>query len=402
MTTSTERPGTLPVQELERVTIRFVGDSGDGMQLTGSQFTRTAASFGNDISTYPDFPAEIRAPAGSIAGVSGFQISFSSSEIHTPGDQPDVLVAMNPAALKANIGDLMPGGAIIANTDAFEPRNLEKAGYLGNPLEDGSLSSYRLYAIPMTSLTVEAAKDTGAKPRDAERSKNFFALGLIAWMYTRPLESILTWIDERFGKNQMVHDANLAAFKAGYHFGETAEIFEHAYAVPAAKLEPGRYRNITGNVATAYGLIAAAQQAKLPLFLASYPITPASDILHELSKHKRFGVRTVQAEDEIAAAGMAIGAAYAGHLGVTTTSGPGVDLKAEAMGLAVSIELPLLLIDVQRGGPSTGLPTKTEQADLMLAMYGRHGEAPLPIVAAYSPSHCFDAVIEGEIGRAHV
>ncbi|MEI6571303.1 MAG: 2-oxoacid:acceptor oxidoreductase subunit alpha [Actinomycetes bacterium] len=380
---------------LERVVIRFAGDSGDGMQLVGDRFTDVSAAFGNDLATLPDYPAEIRAPAGTIAGVSSFQVHIAGRDIVTPGDAPNLLVAMNPAALKANINDLMPGGAIIANSDAFETRNLDKAGYLGNPLEDGSLSAYRLYSIPMTSLTLEAAKGTGAKPRDAERSKNFFALGLIAWMYTRPTEAITDWIAEKFGKNQIVHDANVAALKAGYNFGETAEIFEHAYTVPSAHLPAGRYRNITGNLATAYGLIAAGHQAKLPLFLASYPITPASDILHELSKHKRFGIRTVQAEDEISAAGMAIGAAYAGHLAVTTTSGPGVDLKAEAMGLAVSIELPLLLIDVQRGGPSTGLPTKTEQADLMLAMYGRHGEAPLPIVAAYSPSHCFDAVLEG-------
>jgi len=365
------------------------------MQLVGDRFTDVSAAFGNDLATLPDYPAEIRAPAGTIAGVSSFQVHIAGRDIVTPGDAPNLLVAMNPAALKANINDLMPGGAIIANSDAFETRNLDKAGYLGNPLEDGSLSAYRLYSIPMTSLTLEAAKGTGAKPRDAERSKNFFALGLIAWMYTRPTEAITDWIAEKFGKNQIVHDANVAALKAGYNFGETAEIFEHAYTVPSAHLPAGRYRNITGNLATAYGLIAAGHQAKLPLFLASYPITPASDILHELSKHKRFGIRTVQAEDEISAAGMAIGAAYAGHLAVTTTSGPGVDLKAEAMGLAVSIELPLLLIDVQRGGPSTGLPTKTEQADLMLAMYGRHGEAPLPIVAAYSPSHCFDAVLEG-------
>ncbi|MSW27390.1 MAG: 2-oxoacid:acceptor oxidoreductase subunit alpha [Actinobacteria bacterium] len=365
------------------------------MQLVGDRFTDVSAAFGNDLATLPDYPAEIRAPAGTIAGVSSFQVHIAGRDIVTPGDAPNLLVAMNPAALKANINDLMPGGAIIANSDAFETRNLDKAGYLGNPLEDGSLSAYRLYSIPMTSLTLEAAKGTGAKPRDAERSKNFFALGLIAWMYTRPTEAITGWIAEKFGKNQIVHDANVAALKAGYNFGETAEIFEHAYTVPSAHLPAGRYRNITGNLATAYGLIAAGHQAKLPLFLASYPITPASDILHELSKHKRFGIRTVQAEDEISAAGMAIGAAYAGHLAVTTTSGPGVDLKSEAMGLAVSIELPLLLIDVQRGGPSTGLPTKTEQADLMLAMYGRHGEAPLPIVAAYSPSHCFDAVLEG-------
>lgn len=380
---------------LERVVIRFAGDSGDGMQLVGDRFTDVSAAFGNDLATLPDYPAEIRAPAGTIAGVSSFQVHIAGSDIVTPGDAPNLLVAMNPAALKANINDLMPGGAIIANSDAFDTRNLDKVGYLGNPLEDGSLSAYRLYSVPMTSLTLEAAKGTGAKPRDAERSKNFFALGLIAWMYTRPTESITTWIAEKFGKNQIVHDANVAALKAGYNFGETAEIFEHAYTVPSAHLPAGRYRNITGNLATTYGLIAAGHQAKLPLFLASYPITPASDILHELSKHKRFGIRTVQAEDEISAAGMAIGAAFAGHLAVTTTSGPGVDLKSEAMGLAISIELPLLLIDVQRGGPSTGLPTKTEQADLMLAMYGRHGEAPLPIVAAYSPSHCFETVLEG-------
>jgi 2-oxoglutarate ferredoxin oxidoreductase subunit alpha len=383
------------VHTLDRVVIRFAGDSGDGMQLVGDRFTDVSAAFGNDLATLPNYPAEIRAPAGTIAGVSSFQVHIADFDIVTPGDVPNLLVAMNPAALKANVGDLAPGASIIANTDAFEPRNLEKAGYAGNPLEDDSLAAFTVYPVPMTSITVEAAKDTGAKPRDAERSKNFFALGLISWMYSRPIDGVITWIEERFAKNAMVRDANLAAFKAGYHFGETAEIFETSFEVHPATLPPGRYRNISGNVALAYGLIAAGQQAKLPILYASYPITPASDILHELSKHKNFGVRTMQAEDEIAAIGVAIGGAFTGQLGVTATSGPGVDLKAEALGLAVSLELPLILVDVQRGGPSTGLPTRTEQADLMLAMYGRHGEAPLPIVAAQSPSHCFDAAFEG-------
>jgi len=394
VTTETTSPSGEP-EVLQRVVIRFAGDSGDGMQLTGDRFTDVSAAFGNDLATLPNYPAEIRAPAGTIAGVSSFQVHIADYDILTPGDVPNLLVAMNPAALKANIRDLPPGASIIANIDAFEPRNLEKAGYAANPLEDGALAAYRVYPVPMTLLTLEAAKDTGAKPRDAERSKNFFALGLISWMYTRPTEPTIEWIEKRFGKNDIVRNANLAAFKAGYHFGETAELFDHPYEVQPAQLRPGRYRNITGNLATAYGLIAAAQQAKLPLFLASYPITPASDILHELSKHKNFGVRALQAEDEIAAISMVIGAAFCGHLGVTTTSGPGVDLKSEAMGLALSLELPLVLIDVQRGGPSTGLPTKTEQADLLLAMYGRHGEAPLPIVAASSPSGCFEAAFEG-------
>ncbi|MGZ4734239.1 MAG: 2-oxoacid:acceptor oxidoreductase subunit alpha [Acidimicrobiia bacterium] len=388
--TDTEVPTRHP-ETLERVVIRFAGDSGDGMQLVGDRFTDVSAAFGNDLATLPNYPAEIRAPAGTIAGVSSFQVHIADFDIVTPGDVPNLLVAMNPAALKANMSDLVAGAAIIANTDAFEQRNLEKAGYAGNPLDDDTLAAFTVYPVPMTTLTVEAARETGAKPRDAERSKNFFALGLISWMYTRPIEPIVTWINERFAKNAMVRDANLAAFKAGYHFGETAEIFETPFEVQPATLPPGRYRNITGNVALAYGLIAAGQQSKLPILYASYPITPASDILHELSKHKNFGVRTMQAEDEIAA----IGGAFAGQLGVTATSGPGVDLKAEALGLAVSLELPLLLVDVQRGGPSTGLPTKTEQADLLLAMYGRHGEAPVPIVAAQSPSHCFDAAFEG-------
>jgi 2-oxoglutarate ferredoxin oxidoreductase subunit alpha len=374
--------------------IRFAGDSGDGMQLVGDRITDVSAVFGNDLATFPNYPAEIRAPAGTIAGVSSFQVHFADFDILTPGDVPNLLVAMNPAALKANLGDLPPGASIIANVDSFETRNLEKAGYTANPLEDGTLTAFRVYGVPMTSLTLEAAKDVGAKPRDAERSKNFFALGLISWMYTRPVEPTIKWIDKRFGSSPVVRDANLAAFKAGYHFGETAELFDHPFEIQPAQLTPGRYRNVTGNLALAYGLIAASQQAQLPIVYASYPITPASDILHELSKHKNFGVRTAQAEDEIGAIGMALGAAFAGQLGITATSGPGVDLKAETLGLAVSLELPLVLVDVQRGGPSTGLPTKTEQSDLLLAMYGRHGEAPLPVVAAPSPSRCFDAAFE--------
>jgi 2-oxoglutarate ferredoxin oxidoreductase subunit alpha len=381
-------------EPLDRVVIRFAGDSGDGMQLTGDRFTEESAVFGNDLATMPDFPAEIRAPAGTVAGVSAFQVHISDHDITTPGDTPNVLVAMNPAALKASLRDLLPGATIIVNSDSFETRNLEKAGYASNPLEDGSLDAFSVYEVPMTSITLEAAKETGAKPRDAERSKNFFALGLVSWMYSRPLDPVLNWIGERFASKPVVRDANLAAFKAGVNFGETAELFEHAFEVAPAKLPPGRYRNITGNLALAYGLLAASRQSGLPLFLGSYPITPASDILHELSKHKSFGVRTMQAEDEISGIGAALGAAFSGHLGVTTTSGPGIDLKAESIGLAVSLELPLLIVDIQRGGPSTGLPTKTEQADLLHAMYGRHGEAPVPIVASRSPGHCFDAVLE--------
>jgi 2-oxoglutarate ferredoxin oxidoreductase subunit alpha len=381
-------------EALDQVVIRFAGDSGDGMQLAGDRFTDVSAAFGNDLATMPNFPAEIRAPAGTIAGVSSFQVHISDHEILTPGDMPNVLVAMNPAALKANISELAPGGTLLVNSDAFDTRALEKAGYAANPLEDGALSAYRVIQVPMTAITLESTKELGVKPRDAERSKNFFALGLLSWMYTRPIETTLEWIDQKYANRELVRAANLAAFKAGYNFGETAELFDHPYEVAPARLAPGRYRNITGNIATSYGLIAASQQANLPLLYASYPITPASDILHELSRHKNFGVRTLQAEDEIAAVGVAIGAAFTGQLAVTATSGPGVDLKSEGMGLAISLELPLVLVDVQRGGPSTGLPTKTEQADLLLAMYGRHGEAPLPIVAARSPSHCFDAAIE--------
>ncbi len=383
-----------PVVDLDRAVIRFAGDSGDGMQLTGDRFTTSSALFGNDLSTLPDFPAEIRAPAGTLAGVSAFQVHISDHDILTPGDYPSVLVAMNPAALRANLGDVTPAGTIIVNSDAFEERNLQKAGYSDNPLTDGTLSSYTVYEVPMTSMTMEAVKPSGTKPRDAERSKNFFALGLISWLYGRPQDPTLVWIEDRFRKTPMVAEANTLAYKAGWNFGETAELFPSTYEVKPAILKPGTYTNISGNTALAWGLIAAGQLAKLPLFLGSYPITPASDILHELSKHKNFGVRTVQAEDEIAGIGAALGAAYAGSLGITTTSGPGIDLKAETVGLAVSLELPLLVIDIQRGGPSTGLPTKTEQADLLQALFGRHGEAPVPIVAPSTPGDCFYIAIE--------
>jgi 2-oxoglutarate ferredoxin oxidoreductase subunit alpha len=383
-----------PSQLLDRVVIRFAGDSGDGMQLAGDRFTTSSALLGNDLATFPDFPAEIRAPAGTLAGVSAFQVHISDHSISTPGDAPNVLVAMNPAALKANLDILPPGATIIANVDAFEERNLAKAGYEASPLSDGSLSAYTVYEVPMTSITTEVSKDAGVKPRDAERSKNFFALGLISWLYTRPLEATASWVEEKYAGKPLVKEANLRALRAGFHFGETAELFESSYEVRPAELEPGEYVNITGNTATAWGLIAAAAQSGLPLFLGTYPITPASDILHELSKHKEFGVRTFQAEDEIAGIGAALGASFGGALGVTTTSGPGVDLKSETIGLAINLELPLLIIDVQRGGPSTGLPTKTEQADLLHAMYGRHGEAPVPIVAAKTPSHCFEATLE--------
>jgi 2-oxoglutarate/2-oxoacid ferredoxin oxidoreductase subunit alpha len=384
----------LPIQTLDRVVIRFAGDSGDGMQLTGDRFTTSSALFGNDLSTLPDFPAEIRAPAGTLAGVSAFQVHISDHDILTPGDHPDVLVAMNPAALRANLADVERGGTIIVNSDAFEARNLAKAGYADNPLLDGSLKPYRVFDVPMTSITMEAVKPSGTRPRDAERSKNFFALGLISFMYTRPTEPTIEWIASRFAKQPMVAEANTLAFRAGWNFGETAELFDSLYEVRPAVLAPGVYTNISGNTALSWGLIAAGHQAKLPLFLGSYPITPASDILHELSKHKNFGVRTVQAEDEIAGIGAALGAAYGGSLGITTTSGPGVALKSETLGLAVNLELPLLVIDIQRGAPSTALPTKTEQADLLQAMFGRHGEAPVPIVAPATPGDCFFIAIE--------
>ncbi|MFD6025518.1 2-oxoacid:acceptor oxidoreductase subunit alpha [Streptomyces griseoluteus] len=388
--------GAKDVRRLNRVIIRFAGDSGDGMQLTGDRFTSETASFGNDLSTLPNFPAEIRAPAGTLPGVSSFQLHFADHDILTPGDAPNVLVAMNPAALKANVGDLPRGAEIIVNTDEFTKRALAKVGYADSPLEDGSLDGYHLHPVPLTTLTVEALKEFALSRKEAERSKNMFALGLLSWMYHRPTEATEKFLTTKFAKKPDIAAANVAAFRAGWNFGETTEDFAVSYEVaPAARaFPPGDYRNISGNLALAYGLIAASRQADLPLFLGSYPITPASDILHELSKHKNFGVRTFQAEDEIAGIGAALGAAFGGSLAVTTTSGPGVALKSETIGLAVSLELPLLVIDIQRGGPSTGLPTKTEQADLLQAMYGRNGEAPVPVVAPRTPADCFDAALE--------
>jgi 2-oxoglutarate/2-oxoacid ferredoxin oxidoreductase subunit alpha len=383
-----------PVQVLDRVTIRFAGDSGDGMQLTGDRFTSETAAFGNDLSTLPDFPAEIRAPAGSIAGVSGFQVQFANYDILTPGDAPTVLVAMNPAALKANLRDVPKGATIILNTDAFTARNLDKAGYASNPLDDGTLGDYALHPVALTSMTTEALKDFDVTKKEAERAKNMFALGLLSWLYHRPTEGTVAFLERKFASRPVIAKANVAAFKAGYHFGETTETFAVSYEVRPAPLAKGTYRNISGNLALSYGLITASRLSGLPLFLGAYPITPASDILHELSRHKHFGVRTFQAEDEIAGVGAALGAAFGGSLGVSTSSGPGIALKAETIGLAVSLELPLLVIDIQRGGPSTGLPTKTEQADLLQVMFGRNGEAPVPVVAAATPSDCFHAVIE--------
>jgi 2-oxoglutarate ferredoxin oxidoreductase subunit alpha len=391
---STIDPTDQQIETVHTAAIRFAGDSGDGMQVAGARFTDASAIFGNDLSTFPNFPAEIRAPAGTLPGVSSFQVHIADRDILTPGDQPDVLVVMNPAALKANLHDLAPAGTIVANSDAFVDRNLEKAGYDTNPLEDGSLDAYRLLAVPMEELTKKAVEDSGLKGRGVLRSKNFFALGLMAWMFHRPLEPTLQWIDRKFGKDDEVRAANEMAFRAGYHLGETTEMFRHTYAVQPAKLPAGTYTNVTGNQALAWGIIAAGQAARLPVLYASYPITPASEILHELARHRNFGVRTFQAEDEIAAVGAALGASFGGHLGVTGTSGPGVALKSETISLAVMTELPILIIDVQRGGPSTGLPTKTEQADLLMAMYGRHGEAPLPIVAIASPSDAFETTIE--------
>ena len=381
-------------EQLDQVIVRFAGDSGDGMQLTGDRFTTSSALLGNDLSTFPDFPAEIRAPAGTVNGVSAFQVHISDHDILTPGDSPNVLVAMNPAALKANIDLMAQGTVLIVNSDSFEERDLAKAGYEANPLTDGSLAAYTVYEVPMTSITQEVCKEAGVKPRDAERSKNFFALGLVSWMYTRPVQPTIEWITERFAGKPQVVDANTRAFRAGYDFGETAELFESNYEVRPATFEKGEYVQVTGNQALAWGLITASRLAGVPLFLGSYPITPASDILHELSRRKEFGIRTFQAEDEIAGIGAALGAAFGGALGATTTSGPGLDLKSETIGLAINLELPLVIVDVQRGGPSTGLPTKTEQADLLHAMYGRHGEAPVPIVAAQTPSDCFATAIE--------
>ena len=382
------------IEETNHVVIRFAGDSGDGMQLTGDRFTNATAIVGNDLATLPDFPAEIRAPAGTVHGVSAFQIQFASEDITTPGDHPNVLVAMNPAALKANLHLLEKGGTVIVNEDAFIQRNVDKAGYASNPLEDGSLDGYQVYKVPMTSITVRAVEELGLSRKEAERSKNMFALGLVSWMYGRPSEVTLNWLHKKFGDKPQIYDANVAAFKAGYNFGETTELFAHSYQVKPAPATPGTYRNITGAAALALGLVAASERSGLPLFYASYPITPASELLHELSRLKNFGVRTLQAEDEIAAANVALGAGFAGHLGVTGTSGPGMDLKAETLGLAVALELPMVIVDVQRAGPSTGMPTKTEAADLLLAMYGRHGESPMPIIASYSPANCFDVAIE--------
>ncbi|GAB3172336.1 2-oxoacid:acceptor oxidoreductase subunit alpha [Streptomyces incanus] len=388
--------GAKDVRRLNRVIIRFAGDSGDGMQLTGDRFTSETASFGNDLSTLPNFPAEIRAPAGTLPGVSSFQLHFADHDILTPGDAPNVLVAMNPAALKANIGDLPRGAEIIVNTDEFTKRAMQKVGYASNPLEDGSLDGYSLHPVPLTTLTIEALREFDLTRKEAERSKNMFALGLLSWMYHRPTEGTEKFLNSKFAKKPDIAAANIAAYRAGWNFGETTEDFAVSYEVApaAAAFPPGVYRNISGNLALAYGLIAASRQADLPLFLGSYPITPASDILHELSRHKNFGVRTFQAEDEIAGIGAALGAAFGGSLAVTTTSGPGVALKSETIGLAVSLELPLLIVDIQRGGPSTGLPTKTEQADLLQAMYGRNGEAPVPVVAPRTPADCFDAALE--------
>ncbi|WP_059012785.1 2-oxoacid:acceptor oxidoreductase subunit alpha [Streptomyces specialis] len=393
---SRDHGGAKDVRRLDRVIIRFAGDSGDGMQLTGDRFTSETASLGNDLSTLPNFPAEIRAPAGTLPGVSSFQLHFADHDILTPGDAPNVLVAMNPAALKANLPDLPRGAELIVNTDEFGSRALAKVGYESNPLEDGSLEGYALHKVPLTTLTVEALKGFDLTRKDAGRSKNMFALGLLSWMYHRPTEGTEAFLRSKFAKRPEIAEANITAFRAGWNFGETTEEFAVSYEVaPAASAFPaGTYRNISGNLALAYGLIAAAQRADLPLFLGSYPITPASDILHELSRHKNFGVRTFQAEDEIAGIGAALGAAFGGALGGTTTSGPGVALKSETIGLAVSLELPLLIVDIQRGGPSTGLPTKTEQADLLQAMYGRNGEAPVPIIAPATPGDCFAAAVD--------
>jgi 2-oxoglutarate ferredoxin oxidoreductase subunit alpha len=382
------------VKQTHRVVIRFAGDSGDGMQLTGDRFTSEAAAFGNDLATLPNFPAEIRAPAGTLPGVSSFQLHFADYDILTPGDRPDVLVAMNPAALKSNLKDLPHGGVLIVNTDEFTKRNLAKVGYESNPLEDDSLAPYQVHQVAMAALTRTALEPTGMSKKDAERAKNMFALGLLSWMYHRGTEGTEAFLREKFAKKPELAEANILAFRTGWNYGETTESFAVTYEVAPAALPTGTYRQITGNLALAYGVVAAGQLAKLPVFLGTYPITPASDVLHELSKHKGMGVTTFQAEDEIAGVGAALGASFGGALGVTSTSGPGVALKSETIGLAVALELPLLILDVQRGGPSTGLPTKTEQADLLQAMYGRNGEAPVPIIAPASPSECFDAAIQ--------
>ncbi|MFI2649172.1 2-oxoacid:acceptor oxidoreductase subunit alpha [Micromonospora fulviviridis] len=385
---------TKQIRQLDRVVIRFAGDSGDGMQLTGDRFTSETAQLGNDISTLPNFPAEIRAPAGTLPGVSSFQVHFADYDILTPGDAPNVLVAMNPAALKANLTDLPRGADIIVNTDEFTRRNLAKVGYTTNPLDDDSLAGYVVHPVALTSMTVGALAEHEVSKKDAERAKNMFALGLLSWMYSRPYESTLRFLERKFAARPELVAANVAAFRAGWNFGETTEDFSVRYEVKPAKMLPGTYRNITGNAALSLGLVAAGVRSGLPVFLGAYPITPASDILHELSKHKKFGVVTMQAEDEIAAVGAALGASYGGSLGITTTSGPGVALKSETISLAVALELPLVIVDVQRAGPSTGMPTKTEQADLNLALYGRHGEAPVAVIAPKSPADCFHAALE--------
>jgi 2-oxoglutarate ferredoxin oxidoreductase subunit alpha len=386
---------TKKVEQLERVVIRFAGDSGDGMQLAGDRFTSETATLGNDLATFPDYPAEIRAPAGSLPGVSGFQLHFADHDILTAGDRPDVLVAMNPAALKTNIADLPKGGTIIVNTDAFNDRTLQKAGYASNPIEDGALADYHVHEVALTSMTVGALKGIeGITSREAERSKNFFALGLMSWLYHRPIDGTIAFIDQKFAKRPEIVEANTKAFRAGWNYGETSEDFAVSYEVAPAPLAPGTYRQITGNTALSYGLIAASKLSGLPLFLGAYPITPASAILEELAGKKEFGVVTFQAEDEIAAVGAALGASFGGSLGVTASAGPGVVLKAETIGLAIALELPLVILDIQRAGPSTGMPTKPEQADLLMVLFGRNGESPVPVVAASSPSQCFDAAIE--------
>ncbi|MEU5938544.1 2-oxoacid:acceptor oxidoreductase subunit alpha [Micromonospora sp. NPDC047548] len=385
---------TKQIRQLDRVVIRFAGDSGDGMQLTGDRFTSETAQLGNDISTLPNFPAEIRAPAGTLPGVSSFQVHFADYDILTPGDAPNVLVAMNPAALKANLADLPRGADIIVNTDEFTKRNLAKVGYQASPLDDDSLAGYVVHPVALTSMTVGALAEQAVSKKDAERAKNMFALGLLSWMYSRPYSSTLRFLERKFAARPELVAANVAAFRAGWNFGETTDSFSVRYEVKPAKMLPGTYRNITGNAALSLGLVAAGVRSGLPVFLGAYPITPASDILHELSKHKRFGVVTMQAEDEIAAVGAALGASYGGSLGVTTTSGPGVALKSETISLAVALELPLVIVDVQRAGPSTGMPTKTEQADLNMALHGRHGEAPVAVIAPKSPADCFHAALE--------
>jgi 2-oxoglutarate/2-oxoacid ferredoxin oxidoreductase subunit alpha len=382
------------LERISQVIIRFAGDSGDGMQLTGARFTSETAVLGNDLSTLPDFPAEIRAPAGSLPGVSGFQIHFADHDILTPGDRPNVLVAMNPAALKTNVKDLPKGGTLIVNSDAFSEKNLDKAGYASNPIEDGSLVDYNVHSIPLTTMTLEAVKDTGVTSREAERAKNMFALGLMSWLYTRPTDTTITEIRNKFVKRPEIAEANIRAFQAGYAFGETTEAFAVQYEVAPAKMAPGVYRNVTGNQALALGLVAATVKSRLPLFLGAYPITPASGILEELAGYKHFGVRTFQAEDEIAAVGAALGASFGGSLGVSTSSGPGIVLKQETIGLAVALELPLLILDIQRAGPATGMPTKPEQGDLLNVMFGRNSESPVPVIAAATPGDCFDATVE--------